>query len=136
MFLHPVGSSGDIVHSGASGVQNADAPFFKLESARCGFQKKCVRSRYAILVFSLLVGSSSHVVHSSALGHEMSMHYFSCSDGPGAVSIEILSGHVTLNLCFCIEWDLQFTKCILVGPGHKMSTHYFSCSGGPVAVFI
>jgi hypothetical protein len=45
-------------------------------------------------------------------------------------------GHVTPNLCFCIQWDLQVTYWILVCPGHETSTHYFSCSGGPDMVSI
>jgi hypothetical protein len=28
VFLHPVGSTGNVVHSGASGARNADALFF------------------------------------------------------------------------------------------------------------
>jgi hypothetical protein len=35
------------------------------------------------------------------------MHYFSCSGRPGAVSIKSMMGHVTLNLCFYIRWDLR-----------------------------
>jgi hypothetical protein len=31
---------------------------------------------------------------------EMSTHYFSWSGGPGEVSIKIVPGHVTSNLCF------------------------------------
>jgi hypothetical protein len=45
-------------------------------------------------------------------------------------------GHDTLNLCFCIQWDLWDTYCILMHPECKISTHYFSFSGGPGAVSI
>jgi hypothetical protein len=43
------------------------------------------------------------------LGHEISMHYFSCMGGLGVVSIKIRSGHVTLKLCCCIKWNLWVT---------------------------
>jgi hypothetical protein len=33
-------------------------------------------------------------------GHKMLMDYFSCSDGPSAVSIKSTQGHVTPNFCF------------------------------------
>jgi hypothetical protein len=66
----------------------------------------------------------------------MSMHYFSLSGGPSAVSIESVLGHIMPNLCFCILWDRWVTKCILEGPGHEMSTQYFLCLGGPGAVSI
>jgi hypothetical protein len=39
-------------------------------------------------------------------------------------------GHMTLNLCFCIRWDLRVTLCIPLRPGHESSTSYFSCSSG------
>jgi hypothetical protein len=34
----------------------------------------------------------------------MSMHYFSCYGGPGAVSTKSAPGHVTLNLYFASGW--------------------------------
>jgi hypothetical protein len=34
------------------------------------------------------------------LGHEMSLHNFSCLGGAGADSAKSASEHVTLNLCF------------------------------------
>jgi hypothetical protein len=35
-------------------------------------------------------------------GHEKLTHYFSCSGGPSADATKSVSGHVTLNLYFCI----------------------------------
>jgi hypothetical protein len=43
------------------------------------------------------------------LGREILTHYFSCSGGHGAVSINSALGHVTPNLCFYIRWDLRVT---------------------------
>jgi hypothetical protein len=108
VFLHPVGYVGHIVHFGASGMQNVDALFFMLGWARCGFHKKCTGTRYAELVF-FASGGIGHVVHSGASGRRISTHYFSCSSGPGAVSIKSVLGHITLNLCVCIRWNLWVT---------------------------
>jgi hypothetical protein len=51
VFFHPVGSTGDVEQSGASGVRNVDALFFKLGWAWCGFHKKHAETCYAELVF-------------------------------------------------------------------------------------
>jgi hypothetical protein len=66
VFLHPLGSAGHVVHSGASGLQNVDALFFMLEWDQYRFHKKCAETPNAKLVFLHLVGSVGHVVHSSA----------------------------------------------------------------------
>jgi hypothetical protein len=63
-------------------------------------------------------------------GHEMSVHYFSCSGGTSAVSIKSTSGHVMSNLCFCIRWKMQVTLYISIHLGHDTVMHYFSSPCG------
>jgi hypothetical protein len=91
-FLHPVGSVGHVVHSSPVRFSNKHT-------------EKC----YAKPMFLHAVGSAGHIVHSGPSGREMSRHYFSCLGGPGAVSIKSTPVHVTLNLWFCIQWDLRVT---------------------------
>jgi hypothetical protein len=67
-----VGSTGHIVHSGASRARSVDAPFFMLGWAQCGIHKKRAGQCYAELIFLHLVGFLGHILHSSASGHEMS----------------------------------------------------------------
>jgi hypothetical protein len=68
MLLHPVGSAGHVVQSGAFRPRNVDVIFFMLRWAWCGFHKKCLGTNYTKLMFLHPVGSAGHVVHSGASG--------------------------------------------------------------------
>jgi hypothetical protein len=61
-----VESTGHVVHSGASVVQNVDTLFFMLTYTKCSLQKKCTRRCYTELVFFHQVGSAGHGVRSGA----------------------------------------------------------------------
>jgi hypothetical protein len=63
VFLHLVGSVGQVVLSVPSRARNIDAIFFMLEWDRYGFGKKYAGTHYAKLVFLHLVGSMGHVEH-------------------------------------------------------------------------
>jgi hypothetical protein len=73
-----------------------------------------------------------HVMYFSASGREKSRHYFSCSSGPTVVSIKSMPVHVTLKLCFCIQWDRRVTYSILGHSGHEASMHSFHAWVSPV----
>jgi hypothetical protein len=62
MFLHPPGSTGHVVHSSASRLQNLDALFFMLGWDRYRFDKKRIGTCYAEPGFLHPVGSVGHVV--------------------------------------------------------------------------
>jgi hypothetical protein len=53
VFLHPVVSTGHVVHSGASRVQNVNSLFFMLARDWSGFHKKRIRQVTLILCFCI-----------------------------------------------------------------------------------
>jgi hypothetical protein len=124
------------VHSSVYRLQNIDALFFILGWASCGSHKKHTRQIMSNLCFLHLVRFVGHLVHFGAFGRKTSMHYFSCSCGPGVDPIKSATGHVLSNLCFCIWCDLWITYCGLVCPGNETLTHYLSCLARPTTVLL
>jgi hypothetical protein len=102
VFLHAGGSTGHVVHFGASGERNVDALFFMLGWDWYGFYKKVIVTHYAELVFLQHLGYEGYECIPVRPGRETSIYYFSCSVGTSTDSLKSMSGHIILNLCFWI----------------------------------
>jgi hypothetical protein len=76
---------------------------------RYRFKKKCAEKCYAELVLLHPIGFVSHIVHSYAFRARYIDTLFSCSGGTSIDFTKSALGHVMLNLCFCILWDLRVT---------------------------
>jgi hypothetical protein len=99
---------GPILYFGTSGMSNVDALFFILWWDWYEFdKKKHVGTRYVKLVFFNPMGSVVHMVRSGASRARNGNTLFLCSGGLCVVSIKSVSGHVMLNFCVCIRWDLR-----------------------------
>jgi hypothetical protein len=102
-----VGSTGNVVQSGASGARNVDTLFFMLGWDRYGFHKSCARTCYVELSFLHPAGSAGNIVHFGASGERIVDTLFLSSGGTGTDLTKSASGHVMPNLFFCIRWDLR-----------------------------
>jgi hypothetical protein len=110
VFLHPVGSTGHVVHSGAFGARNINTLFSMLGWDRYSLQKKNTGTHYAELVILHSVGSASHKVLFGASGMQIiDALFFHHRVGPVQNPQKSAARHVTLNFYFCIRWGLLVT---------------------------
>jgi hypothetical protein len=133
MFLHPMGSVGHIVHSGASELRNINTLFFMLRWDQYRFNKSTlghVTSNFSFCIRWDLRVAYCIPVHPS---HQTPTHYFSCSGGPSTDYLKSASRHITLNLCFCICW-IYGSRCAfrcIRGVNHRCTI--FHAWVGPVS---
>jgi hypothetical protein len=100
VFLHSLGSTGHMRHSGASGMRNINALFFMLWWDRYRFDKKRPGTYYAELVFLHSMGYVGHIMHSCAFRARNIGALFFIVGWDRCGFDTSASGHVTLNLCF------------------------------------
>jgi hypothetical protein len=90
-------------------MRNRNTTFLMLGWDHYGLDKKCTGTPYAELLFLHPIGFKGHIAHSGVSGARNGNTLFSFSGATGTDSIKNVLGHVTLNLCFCIRWDLRVT---------------------------
>jgi hypothetical protein len=96
------------VHCGVSGPRNVEALFFMLGSPVRILEKAHQDTIHCTCVLHS-VGSAGHVVHSIVSGTQNinALFYMLGCDRYGFHKKR--AGTHTLNLCFCIQWDMWIT---------------------------
>jgi hypothetical protein len=80
-----------------------------MKCQRTIFHAPVVPIRYAELMFLHLVGSAGHVVHFGASRAQNVIALFFLLKKNRYGFNKMCVKHITLNLCFCIRWDLWVT---------------------------
>jgi hypothetical protein len=134
VFLHPMGSTGHVVHSSGSGMSNSNALFFMLEWDSYGFGKKCVGTHYGEHVFLYPMGYVGHKVYSGSSGVRNVDVLFFMLRWERYGFDKNAPGHIMLNLCFAAYAICRSRSAFQCVWGLKRRHAIFHARLGPVRI--